>query len=73
MKMPFSAPSLGTEAQLHFGAADYEVIRKGTFVRCAVTGVVIPLQDLKYWSADLQEAYAGPEAVMQRVTGASQK
>jgi hypothetical protein len=73
MKMPFSAPSLGTEAQLHFGAADYEVVRKGTFVRCAVTGAVIPLQDLRYWSADLQEAYAGPEAVMQRVTGASQK
>jgi hypothetical protein len=69
MKMPLSAPGLGTEAQLHFGAADFEVIRKGTFVRCAVSGAVIPLNDLKYWSAELQEAYAGPEAVMQRVSG----
>ncbi|MCA0406927.1 MAG: DUF2093 domain-containing protein, partial [Proteobacteria bacterium] len=51
-------------------AADYEVMRKGTFVRCAVTDAVIPLDQLKYWSAELQEAYAGPEAVMLRVTGA---
>ncbi len=71
MKMPFySAPALGTEAQLRYGAADYEVIRKGTFVRCAVTRVAIPLDALKYWSAEHQEAYAGPEAVMQHVTGA---
>lgn len=69
MKMPFSAPALGTEAELLYGAADYEVIRKGSFVRCAVTGVPIPLDDLKYWSAELQEAYAGPEAVMARITG----
>lgn len=71
MKMPFSStPALGTEAQLRFGAADYEIIRKGAFVRCAVTGAAIPLDDLKYWSAELQEAYAGPEAVVQRITGA---
>lgn len=70
MKLPFSASALGTEAQLRYGAADYEVIRKGTFVRCAVSGAVIPLEDLKYWSAELQEAYAGPEAVIQRVSGA---
>lgn len=72
MKMPFSSsPTLGTEAQLHYGAADYDVIRKGTFVRCGVTGAVIPLDDLRYWSAELQEAYAGPEAVMRRITGAA--
>jgi hypothetical protein len=35
-------------------------------VRCAVTGVPIPLEELKYWSVDVQEAYATPEAVLQR-------
>jgi hypothetical protein len=35
-------------------------------VRCAVTGVQIPLDELKYWSVDLQEAYAVPSAVLQR-------
>jgi hypothetical protein len=35
-------------------------------VRCAVTGVAIPLEELRYWSVDLQEPYATPEAVAQR-------
>jgi hypothetical protein len=35
-------------------------------VRCAVTGVPIPLEELKYWSVDLQEPYVNPEAVLQR-------
>jgi hypothetical protein len=42
------------------------VVRPGAYVRCSVTGVPIPLEELKYWSVDLQEAYASPEAVMQR-------
>jgi hypothetical protein len=42
------------------------VVRPGAFVRCAVTGVPIPLEELKYWSVDLQEAYASPEVVLQR-------
>jgi hypothetical protein len=31
-----------------------------------VTGEAIPLDELKYWSVERQEAYATPEAVMQR-------
>ena len=46
---------------------DFRVVRPGTFVRCAVTGVSIPLEELRYWSVDLQEAYATPEAVLQRM------
>jgi hypothetical protein len=42
------------------------VVRPGAFVRCAVTGVAIPLEELRYWSVDLQEAYATPEAVARR-------
>ena len=41
----------------------------GAFVRCAVTNVPIPLEELKYWSVDLQEAYATPQAVLQRLSG----
>jgi hypothetical protein len=34
-----------------------------------VTGAAIPLEDLKYWSVERQEAYASPEAVMKRPGG----
>ncbi len=45
---------------------DFRVVRPGAFVRCAVTGLPIPLEELKYWSVDLQEAYVNPEAVLER-------
>jgi hypothetical protein len=45
------------------------VVKPGAFVRCAVTGAEIPLDELKYWSVERQEAYASPEAVMLRITG----
>ncbi len=54
------------EAKVLFMDADFQVIRKGAFVRCAVTGQPIALDDLKYWSVDRQEAYATPEAALQR-------
>jgi hypothetical protein len=44
-------------------------VKPGAFVRCAVTGVEIPLDELKYWSVERQEAYASPEAVMMSITG----
>jgi hypothetical protein len=54
------------EAEVKFLDGDFRIVRPGAFVRCAVTGLPIPLEELKYWSVDLQEAYAGPEAVMRR-------
>jgi hypothetical protein len=59
--------SVGPGAELRYGHGDYKIIRNGTFVRCAVTGQPIPLDDLKYWSVERQEAYAHPEAVLQRL------
>ena len=56
----------GGEAELTYLDGDFRVVKSGAFVRCAVTGVAIALEELKYWSVDLQEAYATPEAVMQR-------
>lgn len=60
-----SGPTPG-EAEVKYLDGDFRVIRPGVFVRCAVTGVEIPLEELRYWSVDLQEAYASPEAVLQR-------
>jgi hypothetical protein len=60
-----SSPMAG-EAEVKFLDGDFRVIRPGSFVRCAVTGVPVPLEELKYWSVDLQEAYASPQAVFQR-------
>jgi hypothetical protein len=60
-----SSPMAG-EAEVKFLDGDFKVVRPGAFVRCAVTGQPIPLEELKYWSVDLQEAYATPEAVLQR-------
>ena len=54
------------EAEVKYLDGDFRVVRPGAFVRCAVTGVAIPLEELRYWSVELQEAYASPEAVLQR-------
>ena len=58
------------EADVKYLDGDFRVMRPGAFVRCAVTGVPIPLEELRYWSVDLQEAYATPEAVLQRQAAA---
>jgi hypothetical protein len=55
------------EAQLQFLDGDLRVIRPGAFVRCAVTGYAIPIDDLRYWSVEWQEAYASREAVLERL------
>ena len=60
-----SQPS-GGEAEVKYLDGDFRVVRPGNFVRCAVTGTPIALDELKYWSVDRQEAYATPEAVLER-------
>lgn len=56
----------GPEAQLRYGDNEVTIMRHGLYVRCAVSGARIPLDELKYWSVDLQEAYLGPDEAMQR-------
>ncbi|WP_420169811.1 DUF2093 domain-containing protein [Comamonas thiooxydans] len=41
--------------------------RAGAFVRCAVTGEPIPLEELRYWNVDLQEPYSSPQAKLTRI------
>jgi hypothetical protein len=45
------------EATLRYLDGDYVVLKPGTFVRCAITGKPIPLDELFYWSVDRQEPY----------------
>ncbi|MEZ0171947.1 DUF2093 domain-containing protein [Microvirga sp. TS319] len=59
----------GGEAVVQYLDSNLRIIKPGAFVRCAVTGKPIPLDELKYWSVELQEAYASPEVVMMRITG----
>jgi hypothetical protein len=61
------------EAEIKYLDGDFRIVRPGAFVRCAVTGVPIPLEELRYWSVDLQEPYATPEAVLQRQAAAYKK
>ena len=56
----------GPEALVRFGDNEITILRQGLFVRCAVSGASISIDDLRYWSVDLQEAYAGPEEAAAR-------
>lgn len=62
-------PQSHGEAEIRYLDGEFRVVRPGNFVRCAVTGQTIALDELRYWSVDLQEAYADPQAVLQRVLG----
>src|SRR5438270_12249327 len=55
------------EAEVEYLDGDFKVRRPGAYVRCAVTRQPIPLEDLKYWNVERQEAYASPEAKLERL------
>lgn len=61
----FEGPGSG-EARVRYLDADFQVLSVGNFVTCAVTGVRIPLDELKYWSVDRQEAYVDVHASIAR-------
>jgi hypothetical protein len=54
------------EARVRYLDGDFQVLLPGTFVRCAVTGAEIPLDELKYWSVLRQEAYADAGTALKR-------
>ncbi len=60
-------PAPAVEAVLTYLDGDVRVVRPGAFVRCAVTQVPIPLDELRYWNVALQEAYADPQAKLKRL------
>ena len=58
--------SMKGEAKLTYGDGEYQILEAGEFVCCAVTGQPIPLDDLRYWSVERQEAYSSAEVSFQR-------
>ncbi len=54
-------------AAVHYGDGEFVVLKPGAFVTCAVTGRPIPLDSLRYWSVERQEAYAGPREALERL------
>ncbi|MEO0590969.1 MAG: DUF2093 domain-containing protein [Pseudomonadota bacterium] len=56
-------------AKLYYGPSTFRVLRPGQHVVCAVSGELIPLEELRYWSAEFQEAYASAEIATRRLLG----
>lgn len=56
-------------AQLIFGPNGFRVMRPGNHVVCAVTGEQVPLEELRYWSVERQEAYASADISTRRLLG----
>lgn len=54
------------EARLRYLDGEFQIMSPGAFVTCAVTGKKIPLEALRYWSVELQEAYVDAAASLQR-------
>jgi hypothetical protein len=58
-------PGGGGEAQIRYLDGDFKVMRPGAYVRCAVSGRPILIQDLKYWSVTFQEPYFDADAALE--------
>ena len=52
----------GREARIHYLAGTFRILATGDYVRCAVTGAAIPVDELLYWSVERQEPYADAAA-----------
>jgi hypothetical protein len=58
---------IGGEAKVEYLDSTIRIVSPGHFVPCAITGVPIALDQLRYWSVERQEPYATPEAVLERM------
>ena len=54
-----------SEAVVRYLDGDYVVLKPGTYVRCAITGKPIPIDELSYWNVDRQEAYVDADAALE--------
>jgi hypothetical protein len=54
------------EARIQYLDGDYKVTTQGSYVVCAVTGLQIPVDELRYWSVERQEAYIDAAAALKR-------
>jgi len=56
----------GRPAKLRYLSGSYQVVAPGDYVLCAVSGTRLPVANLRYWSAELQEAYANADVAVKR-------
>jgi hypothetical protein len=61
----FEGPG-GREARIRYLDGDFQVTSPGAYVRCAVTGELIALDELRYWSVARQEPYASAAVSLAR-------
>jgi len=54
-------------ATLRYGPNGFRMLSPGDHVLCAVTQEKIPLEVLRYWSAERQEPYASAEIATRRL------
>ncbi len=47
-------------AKLRYKHNSFEILENGDHVICAISKKIIPLDDLRYWDVNLQEAYYSP-------------
>ncbi|RYG02998.1 MAG: DUF2093 domain-containing protein [Caulobacteraceae bacterium] len=59
-------PHASDLAVLDYGDGDFRVVKPGRYVLCAVSGAKIPLEALRYWNPERQEAYASPKEALAR-------
>ena len=57
--MNFIDPTLPPqrEAKVKYLDGDFQIVREGEYVCCAISGVPIRIDDLRYWNVDKQLAY----------------
>lgn len=55
-----------SKAEVTYLDGEFQVVKQGAWVLCEVTGQRIPLEELRYWSVERQEAYASADAVHKR-------
>jgi hypothetical protein len=60
-------PGIPGEAEVEFLDGDFRIVKPGAYVRCAVTREPIAIDELRYWDVDRQEAYATPQAKLERL------
>ncbi len=44
-------------AKIKYLPNNYQILKEGDHVICAISGKKIPLEKLNYWNVELQEAY----------------
>jgi hypothetical protein len=63
----------GKAARVHYRPGTFRLLSDGDHVVCAVTGVRIPLHELKYWSVERQEPYIDAEASLKAERSAAMR